>query len=194
MNEKVKERELNMKIAFREQLGLRISEPMPSGGNSNDGNTARKYFKEWEIVSEITGLDKRLLERFYVILTIINSRSEINIEAFRKYTEETRALFVELYGWYPLSPTAHKLLVHGSTIIQHAILPIGMLSEEVQESRNKSIRKFREHHARKFSRVTNIEDVFKRLLITSDPVVSLAKERKIKSALILPEHAQHLVI
>lgn len=194
LNESVKEREQSIKTAFREQLGLRISEPTPSGGNSNDGNTARRFFKDGKIVAQITGFDERLLERFSIILSVINSRLEINIEAFQEYAEETRQLYVHLYGWYPLSPTAHKLLVHGSTILKHAILPIGMLSEEAQESRNKSIRKFRENHARKFNRLTNIEDIFKRLMITSDPVIFFKLPDKKCSTLDLPDNTQHLIV
>ena len=39
-----------------------------------------------------------------------------------------------------------------------------MYSGEALESRNKSARKFRENHARKFSREANINDVYKRAL------------------------------
>lgn len=46
-------------------------------------------------------------------------------------------------------------------------------SEKANESRNKSIRKFRESHGRTFNREINLEDVFDRLLLTSDPVISL---------------------
>lgn len=99
----------------------------------------------------------------------------INVGAFSKYTDETRLRLLAYYPFYPLSPSVHKMLIHGASIIEHTLLPIGMMSEEVQERRNKSVRKFREHHSRKFSRLTNIEDVFKRLMLTSDPVVSLQK-------------------
>lgn len=169
----MKEREAKIKLEFRRQLGLRISEPLPAGGNSNDGNTGSKFFEEWKIVANITGLDEEILERFYVILSVINSRADINVSAFDAYTEATRVLFNKLYGWYAMTPTVHKLLIHGSDVIKHAILPIGMLGEDGQETRNKCIRNYREHHARKFSRVANLEDVFRRLLITSDPVITL---------------------
>lgn len=82
-NVQVKQREEVIKTAFREQLGLRIGEPRPGGGNSNSGNVARSFFKQREAVAEITGLDKELLERFYVILTLINSKAEIRMDAYR---------------------------------------------------------------------------------------------------------------
>jgi hypothetical protein len=40
---------------------------------------------------------------------------------------------VELYGWYYMSVTVHKLLIHGADIIQNCIVPIGNLSEEASE-------------------------------------------------------------
>lgn len=150
-NIEVKQREENIRSALKEQLGLRISEPRPGGGNSNSGNVARRFFQENDEVAKITGLDKNLLERFHVILTLINSKAEINVQEYRVYAEETRKMYNNLYNWYALSPTVHKLLVHGAAIIQHSLLPVGMFSEEAGESRNKSIRKFRESHARKFS-------------------------------------------
>jgi hypothetical protein len=52
------------------------------------------------------------------------------------------------------------------------MLPIGQLSEEAQESRNKDLKLFREFHARKMSRVSTNEDLLNRLFITSDQLIS----------------------
>ncbi|XP_029710127.2 uncharacterized protein LOC115256029 [Aedes albopictus] len=194
-NEAVRQREATIRAEIKRRLGLRISEPLPSGGNSNDGNTSRTFFKEWRTICEITGLNEDLLERMYIILVIINCKSDINVEVFQNYLETTRKLYISLYGWYPLSPTLHKILVHGGAIAKHSTVPVGMLSEEALETRNKSIRKFREFHSRKFSRTANIEDVFQRLLLTSDPVISLMNRKSSDSPLnSLPAKAQELVI
>lgn len=191
----VKERESYICTTIKQKLGLRINEPLPGGGNRNDGNTGRKFFKEYKVICEITGLDVTIMERMFVILTVINSRKQIDYEAYQIYAEETRKLYVQKYGWYPLSPTIHKLLVHGGSLIKHAILPIGLCSEEAQETRNKSIRKFREFHSRKFNRLVNIEDVFLRLLLTSDPLISLSNRRPAKSSdKEFPENAKFLLV
>lgn len=50
--------------------------------------------------------------------------------------------------------SVHKILIHGAEIINNVSLPIGMMSEEAQESRNKDLRNLREHHTRKNSRKT----------------------------------------
>ena len=83
--------------------------------------------------------------------------------------------FVRLYEWYPMTPTVHKILAHGPTIIEYAILPIGQLSEEAAEARNKHFRQYRVHFARKFSRTSCNIDVINRLLLSSDPFLSCSR-------------------
>ena len=80
--------------------------------------------------------------------------------------------------------SVHKLLIHSAQIVAHALLPVGQLSEEAQEARNKDIKKYRKDFSRKCSRVKTMEDVFKRLLVTSDPYVSSIRklpQKKMKS-------------
>ena len=66
----------------------------------------------------------------------------------------------------------HKILIHGSLIIKTLALPIGMYSEEAQEARNKDFQNYREHFARKSSRVKTNQDLLNRLLCTSDPFIA----------------------
>lgn len=70
-----------------------------------------------------------------------------------------------------MPPTIHKVLIHGSSIIDAALLPIGQLSEEAAESRNKHFKKFREGFSRKISRKSCNIDVYNRMLLTSDPLL-----------------------
>jgi hypothetical protein len=68
--------------------------------------------------------------------------------------------------------TLHKILIHGEEIIKNSRLPLGMLSEQAGESRNKLYRRYRETHARKTSRKHNLIDVFNRSMDSSDPILS----------------------
>ncbi|GBO35162.1 hypothetical protein AVEN_22426-1, partial [Araneus ventricosus] len=68
------------------------------------------------------------------------SGHKINLQKFKEYTEETSELYVQLYPWYLMSPTMHKILIHGPIVIENAILPIGQLSEEAAEARSKHFR------------------------------------------------------
>ena len=57
----------------RERLGLLLDMPKPGGaGNTNDGNTARRLFQNYEIFSEITGVDQQLIFHLYVLNCVIN--------------------------------------------------------------------------------------------------------------------------
>ena len=86
------------------------------------------------------------------------------------------------YDWYYMPSSVHKILIHGERIIRHfVIVPIGQLSEDAQESRNKDYKKFRLHHARKSSRSATNEDVLHTLFYTSDPYISSIRKKYIKS-------------
>lgn len=170
--DKVEERKKLIQTKFRQQMGLIVDVPKQGFGTSNDGNTARRFFQNTDLAAEITGVDKGLIRRFGVILQALNSKYAIKYEEFNKYCLETAEKYVQLYEWYYMPPSVHKILIHGADVIRHALLPIGELSEEAQEAKNKDIRRFREHHTRKSSKIKNNEDVFKRLLLSSDPYLS----------------------
>ena len=55
-------------------------------------------------------------------------------------TQQQTYIYVELYAWYPIPASVHKMLLHGSVVVESFLLPIGMLSEEDQESQNKDVR------------------------------------------------------
>lgn len=157
-------------------------------GTSNDGNTARKFFQNFTISAEITGLDQNLIYRFFVILQVITSGFSIDINNFKSYSLETGKQFVFLYPWYKMPVTIHKILIHGGDIIKSSPVPIGQLSEEAQEARNKEYRRYREYHSRKMSRIETNTDVFHNLLISSNPLItSLRKLKLSKKKKLVPE-------
>ncbi len=54
-------------------------------GPTNDGNTATRFFLNYEESARITGLDVTLLKHFRNILIVINCGKETDVENFRKY-------------------------------------------------------------------------------------------------------------
>lgn len=144
----------------------------PGSGTTNDGNSARTFFKDPKQTAEITGLDEVLINRFRVILTCLCSGKDINIDKFRKYCAATVDRYLLFYKWYKMPPSVHKILVHGADIIDSLDLPIGLYSEEAQEARNKDFKKIREYHTRKMSRIETNEDIIHGLLVSSDPLIS----------------------
>lgn len=106
--------------------------PKEGFGSSNDGFMARRFFKIYKISAEITGVSENLIYHFYVILQCLSSGQNSNINKFEMYCWETAELYTNLYGWYYMLPSVHKILIHGSSIIKSFVLPIGILSEEAQ--------------------------------------------------------------
>ena len=71
----------------------------------------------------------------------------------------------------------HKVLIYGVRLIKETVLPVGMMSEEAQEARNKDCKYFKEHNTRKTSRVKTMEDLLYILLVSSDPLVSSLRKK-----------------
>jgi len=149
-------------------LGLIVDKPKPgSSGNTIDGNTARRAFQKVEVFAEITDIDINLLKNLKMILITISCQFPINLEEFEKFCFKTAHVFMKKYPWYPMTPTLHKVLIHGKQILQQCILPPGYLGEDAAESKNKFYKHDREFHARKNSRKNNLEDIFHRATDTS---------------------------
>lgn len=157
---------------FRAETGLLIDIPKPGFGNTNDGNTARRFFADPALSSTITGIDQNLIYRCSIILKALNSNYPINSSLFGQYAFETAELYVNLYAWYPMPPTVHKILMHSKEVIEQFLIPIGQLGEDAQESRHKETKYYREHNTRKISRKHTNEDLFNILLVSSDPLIS----------------------
>ncbi|XP_054723231.1 uncharacterized protein LOC129233194 [Uloborus diversus] len=174
-------------------MGLLVDMPKQISGTTNDGNTARRFFANPTLSSDITGLDIELIQRFSIILQAVSSEQEINEDEFEKFTFDTAKLYVQLYNWYFMPASVHKLLIHGRQIIEHAILPIGQLSEEAQEARNKDFKAFREYFSRKYSRQKTLEDIIHMLLITSDPLITKLRSNSKKHENLLSKEAALLL-
>jgi len=119
-----------------EKLGIKVDRVVQ--GTSNTGNIGRRFFEYAQEVSEITRLNKILIERFKVILSILACSYNVNSEKYDNYGNDTLKLYLQLYPWYRMPPSVHKILVHGSRAIQLAPFPIGILSEEAQEARTRT--------------------------------------------------------
>ena len=187
MKEKVKDKKASIQEAFRRETGLLLDVVKQGSGNTNTGNTARRFFADPETTARLTGLDVNLIRKIAVILQCISSGEKINMEKFKLYCDETADLYVQLYSWYYMPASLHKLLIHGWQIAEHlSIVPIGFLSEEASEARNKDFRKYRESHSRKRSSLATNEDILHNLLLSSDPLITslrptMNKKSKISS-------------
>ena len=108
---------------FWNELHLIVDHPKQGFGTSNDGNTARTFFQNYEKAAMILGIEKSLIYRFYVILQIISSDHNFDIPRFEKYCKDTFEFYISKYSWYYLPTSIHKLLIHSGKIAEKSILP-----------------------------------------------------------------------
>lgn len=178
---------------FAEKMGIKVDVVKQGAGTTNDGNVSRRFFGNPSLTAEITKVNQELITRMATILEVINTNHAIDAEKFGKYAEDTANLATSLYPWYNLPSSVHKVLMHGKEIIEYAALPVGTLSEEAQESRNKDYKYYRIHHSRKFSRISTNNDVFHMMMMTSDPLISRLRPEPKKKVLPLSEEALQLI-
>ena len=180
---------------FREKMGLHVDKPKPGFGSSNDGNTARTFFKNSTLSSEITGIDEKLINKMYLINRLLSCGFKININKFTTLLKETNDLYLSLYSWYNMPMSIHKIFVHGPDLIKSLPLPIGQLSEDALEGRHKDARNLRERHTRKSARCHTNHDLIVSMLLTSDPFLSsIRSENSLKIGTIdssIGEYLEH---
>ena len=163
----------DVQAALRQRLRLRANEPRAGGsGNSNDGNTARRAFRSSAKFAACPGVDERLIQDLHVILQAISRFHRLDTSALASFCRRTAQRYVELYGWFPMPTTLHRLLAHSAEVVKSCHLPIGMMSEEAAEAANKRVRQYRLRHTRKDTRLHTMSDLVGYLLVASDPLLS----------------------
>ena len=75
------------------QMGRIVDRRKPGYGNTNDGNTAHRFFLYKKKSGEKTGLDIKLIKKFSVLLKAIISGHEVDCVKFEKLCFETRTLY-----------------------------------------------------------------------------------------------------
>lgn len=194
----VEDRKAKIQEEIRDKLGLLVDVVRPTSGTTNDGNTARTAFSDRNraTFADILDIEKWLLDDLYIISIVLSSNLPIDVEKFASFCNQLAHRYVENYNWHPMSVTIHKVLAHGAQIIAASPLPVGMMSEQAAESRNKFWRFDREYRSRKVSREATMFDLFHRALISSDPVISdfnLKDRNKSAKRIPLPPEALSLL-
>lgn len=96
---------------FKNETGLLIDMPKSNYGNTNDGNTSRRFFENPQLASDITGVNFDLIYRLKVILETISSGYIIDVKKYDEYALDTAKLYVQHYWWHPMTPTLHSYMV-----------------------------------------------------------------------------------
>ncbi|KAK4876046.1 hypothetical protein RN001_012468 [Aquatica leii] len=85
---------------YKDRCGLIVNKPKPGFGNTNDGNTARRFFQNAELSAAITGIDLDVIKKLHIIMVVVASGFDIDVEKYRQYAHETARYFVSKYRWY----------------------------------------------------------------------------------------------
>ena len=171
----LKVRENVVKEKLKMELGQLIGFVRQGVGSSSTGNRAKAFFHNFETVSNITGIDLEFLRDISQLLHMLSSHEHTNIDDFRRVAGNALDRYNHLYSWYAMSPTLHKVLVHGADIISFLkddVPSFGMCSEEPMEGCHKLTKHFRTNCARLSKRQWNTFDIFHRLILESDPKIS----------------------
>lgn len=157
---------------IRQQLGLLVDVVKVNSGTTNDGNTASSLLgdKNRKKFAQILEIEEWLVDDLHNVLVAISCDLYIDSAKFGNYCKKIAEKYVATYEWLPMAGTIHNILIHGKDIIENSALPIGMLSEQAAESRNKFWRSDREN-TRKVDRKKTMQDLFSRALESSDPVL-----------------------
>lgn len=76
----VLKRKTYIQARFKTEMGLIVDKPRSGGcGNSNDGNTARRFFQDWEHSAQITGINAEVIYRCKIILETLASGNDKTI-------------------------------------------------------------------------------------------------------------------
>lgn len=93
----VADRKKKIQNSFKEEMGLLVDIPKAGFGNTNDGNTSRRFFSDPETSSRIIGVDVNLIKKCSAILEALSSGLNIDVKKFEYFAEQTVKLYVDLY-------------------------------------------------------------------------------------------------
>jgi hypothetical protein len=182
VGEKIKDRKKIIQARIKSEFNVHVDMPRDGGaGTSNTGNVARRLFENPVKLAENLELDVQMIKDFKTIMIALNCHEEIDPEKFQVVCDRICNTYRSVYPWARMTSAIHKVLYHAANIMRVAPLPLGVLSEEGGESKNKDYRNDRLHHARKIGRIENLSDIFHRSFEMSDPLISMhsASRRKL---------------
>ncbi|KAE8738513.1 hypothetical protein FOCC_FOCC016004 [Frankliniella occidentalis] len=144
----------NTQARVKRLMGLSVDEVKQGAGNTNSGNTYRRFFANPSLAAEATGVDEGLIERYANILAAISCTESPDLLKCKVYCEEPHKYYDSKYPWYPMPPSIHMILVHGVDIMKSIDLPMGAYTEEALKALNKYDRLYRRHQTRITSRLS----------------------------------------
>ena len=155
------------------EKGLLVDIPNGNGGTTTDGNVVRKLFKDPQFLSDCLGLPLEFIKKIIHVWIAIRSNLKLCPKKFKEMCDGVFTLYKKHFPWAEMCPTLHRVLAHGWIILEKFpdTMTVAMVSEEGLEHNNKWIRDFVLRRAFHSSRKRRLQDVMKRLMDRSDPII-----------------------
>lgn len=134
-----------------------------------------------EVFANCLDLDTDFVKDISLILILFRCGYLLNLDRLEVFCKKTYYKHNELYPWAVMSPSMHKLLIHGCDIArQNPDLPQAYLAEDAGETMHSFWKKVLARRARQMSRKLRMQDTFRRGCIFTCPGLSLifADKRK----------------
>lgn len=169
------------KKRFRKYSGIRMFEVRQGSGTSNDGNTARAFFKDPTRSAELLEINPELVLQTRDLIGMISNQKEF---IYSDLFDNKAKLVWELYNnefnecGKNMSTTFHRLVAHGGAFLNYAKelgIPLGQLSESSIESINSLNRTVRQFHTRKCGAMAQNLDLLNHMIWRSDPLLNHTK-------------------
>ncbi|GJQ75372.1 hypothetical protein Trydic_g23548 [Trypoxylus dichotomus] len=142
----------------------------------------------------MTLINAKLIHRLGVILEVINCNSSTDSQisvVYKIYRKVSN--IIQLYPWYYMPLTIHKILIHRVENTTAAALSIGWFSD-AQESRHKGYKYYRLHFTKICFRTATNKDVSREMLESSDPYITHLRSEPKKKHLSISEEALELML
>ena len=83
-------RKVEVRAELRKRMGHVIDKPRVGGaGTSNNGNTARRFFRQYDVSANVMNMDADLVKRLHIILATMSCGYDINYSKFKTFCWET---------------------------------------------------------------------------------------------------------
>ena len=175
---------------IRSSTGMLLDSPTSSGGNTNNGPLASRFFspENREAICAVinNSADREnfrvLLSKFNVLLSITQHVDSTKLVDPEKVKDLGYGLMIHHKQSFPfamISPSVHQMCAHSHELFRLTNgEPIAQYSEESGESWNKFIRAYKSGtscKARQMSIKVNTRDIFCRLMIRTHPLIASKK-------------------
>ena len=133
------------------------------------------------------------IHRLRIVMVAISYQEQLNCDKFESFCLKTFNIIRIKFPLYDVPQGVHELLFHSYQVARELNLPLGMYSEQAQESSNKVVKKFRKYNIRHSSQIDSNYDLMMRLLTASDPELCQYEKSK-KSDTDLPYQVKEMEI